>query len=177
MRKPTRILLAVVVVATIFGVAHSGRAQDPGISDMVMINIGASSGTYSFSESSSSGFGSSSSSFGSEFAPAFAGPFAIDNGAVLLYDDPSQSVVSDQIWVQNGFFYFASGSSLQDLQALGIPVVGGVLETPGQPQDVSGAFGQPSGSVVVVSDVPEPGSLAVAGAGLACLVSFVRRRK
>lgn len=172
MSKLLRALLFVGAVGAGFLTALSARADDPLPSDIVMLNIGGSGGTFTFSESSSSSFGSSG--FGSEFAPAFAGPFALADGAVLLYDDPSQTVVSDQIWVQNGFFYFASD---EGLQTLSVPVLGGLLETPGQQQDVSSFFGLDPGSVLVTSDVPEPSSVALAGLGLACLLSVARRRK
>ena len=110
-----------------------------------------------------------------QFFPAFAPAPGVPNGAILFYEDASQLVVSDQLWVQNGFFYFASDPDLQNLAAFGIPVVGVLVEN-GALQDASPFFHLPNGTVLVQSDVvPEPGvgSLALLGGGL--LVALKRR--
>ena len=113
----------------------------------------------------------------SQFFPAFAPAPGVPDGGILLYEDASQLVVSDQLWVQNGFFYFASDPDLQNLAAFGIPVVGVLVEN-GLLQDASPFFHLPTGTVQVQSDVvPEPGvgSLALLGGGL--LVSLKRRHQ
>jgi hypothetical protein len=182
LEKLFRVLLFLGAVGASFLTVFSARADDPLLSDIVMININGFSGTLNgsggaFTFTSSSSFSTFGSFGGLEYAPAFAGPFGLPNGAVLLYDDPSQTVVSDQIWVQDQFLYFASDNGLQDLQSQGIPVIGGLLETPGQAQDVSSFFGLDAGSIVVASDVPEPGAVAVAAVGVACSLLIARRRK
>jgi len=109
----------------------------------------------------------------SEFFPAFAPAPGLVNGAVVLIEGIGASaVVSDQLWVQNGQFYFASDPDLQNLGPNGfnIPVVGTLVEN-GQPQDVSQYFHDvtgaplPPGTIAVASDVdaatPEPGTITV----------------
>ncbi|MEY2428322.1 MAG: hypothetical protein QOJ40_1207 [Verrucomicrobiota bacterium] len=115
------------------------------------------------------GYLNASETNASEFFPAFlpAAPSLAD-GAVLLYEDASQSLVSDQIWVQSGQWYFASDP---DLQNLTVPVLGTLVED-GTFQDVSGFFGLPGGSMQVMSDVPEPGMLSLALLGGGALIAF-----
>ena len=180
--KLFRALLFLGAVGASFVTAFSARADGLSSSDSVMLNINGFSGTLNgsggaFTFTSSSSFSTFGSFGGLEYAPAFAGASGFLNGAVLLYDDPAQTVVSDQIWVQDSNWYFASDNGLQDLQAAGIPVIGSVLETPGQAQDVSSFFGLDPGSVVVASDVPEPGAVAVTALGVACSLLIARRRK
>ena len=93
--------------------------------------------------------------------------------------------VSDYLWFENGVFFFAS-----DGDPGGFPTVpfdptvaaaplGSLLET-GAFQDLSPAFGQPNGAILVMSDVettPEPSTLALFGLGGAALVNCYRRRK
>ena len=111
----------------------------------------------------------------SQFVPAFFPANGIPNIAVVFYQDASQTIVSDQLWVQNQFFYFASDPDLQNLQALGIPVVASFVEN-GLPQDVSVPFGLPPGTVQVQSDVvPEPNTIMLLGIGGLTLLTCLRR--
>jgi hypothetical protein len=115
----------------------------------------------------------------SEFFPAFAPAPPIPNIAVVLYEDATQSVVSDQIWIQNGFFYFASDPDLVNLQTLNIPVIGALVED-GTPQDVSQFFTLPAGTLLVQSDVeptPEPGTVSLALLGCGILLVLKRRMR
>jgi hypothetical protein len=162
-RKGIWLALAMALVASL-AVAPPVRAQAGGQSDVVLI-----SGQPPFVFPESTNF--------VQFLPAFFGPVGLPNGAVLLYEDASQSVVSDQLWVQNQFFYFASDPNLQNLDTLGIPVVGSLVES-GAPQDVSPFFGLPLGAVQVQSDlnIPEPGTMTLVGVGLAGLLAVYRRR-
>jgi hypothetical protein len=114
---------------------------------------------------------------GSEFKPAWCGPFAVPDLAVLMFE-PGTATLSDQIWTQAGFFYFASDPDFVNLAALNIPVVGTIQET-GAPQDVSGFWGLNPGTVLVQSDVgnetdaPEPATVLFAAPAL--LVLGIRR--
>jgi hypothetical protein len=115
---------------------------------------------------------------GSEFLPAWCPAPGIPNLAFLLFE-PGGSVLSDQIWTQNEFFYFASDPDFVDLgpNGLNIPIIGGMVET-GAPQDLSPFFGLPPGWAVVQSDVgneevPEPASILFAASAL--LAFGVRR--
>ena len=111
----------------------------------------------------------------SQFVPAFFPANGIPNIAVVFYEDASQSVVSDQLWVQNQQFYFASDPDLVNLQTLGIPVVAFFVEN-GAPQDVSAPFGLPPGSVAVQSDVvPEPNTIVLLGISGLTLLACLRR--
>jgi hypothetical protein len=113
----------------------------------------------------------------SQFAPAFFPAPGLPNGAVILFENATETNISDQIWVQQGFFYFASDPDLQNLDQLGIPVVGQLVEN-GQPQDVSGAWGLPPGSVQVQSDViPEPSSFLLVSIGLLGMQLLAWRRR
>ena len=139
--KTTFLLIAAVL--GIIAASTTARADSMLVSDVVTIN----GVPYVFPEG------------GNEFFPNFAPDHSVGARAVVFYEDPSLTVVSDQIWTDGHFFSFASGPSLQDLQALGIPVFANIVET-GGPQDISVYFTETS--VIVQSDVnpvPEPWSL------------------
>src|SRR5436190_23678809 len=72
----------------------------------------------------------------SQFYPAIL-PATVPSGAVLFYEDASQTLLSDQLWVQNDFWYFASDPDLQNLS--GVPFLGSLVED-GTAQDVSSFF-------------------------------------
>ena len=112
----------------------------------------------------------------SQFFPAFFQAPPIPNGAILLFEDTSQTVVSEQLYIQNGFWYFASDPDLQNLNAALVPVIGAIVEN-GQLQDVSQFFGLPTGFVQVQSDfeVPEPGAFSLTLLGCGLLVALRRR--
>ena len=63
----------------------------------------------------------------SEFYPAFlpAAANVPNNVGVQFYEDPSRTVLSDQIWTQAGFWYFASDPNLINFASFGITPVGG----------------------------------------------------
>jgi len=106
------------------------------------------------------------------FLPA---PTNMPNIGIVMYEDASQSLVSDQLWVQQGFWYFASDPDLVDFHAAGISLVGALVED-GTQQDVSEYFGLPPNSMSVMSDVPEPASgllLGLAGG----LLFFLQRQR
>jgi hypothetical protein len=89
------------------------------------------------------------------------------NIGVLFFEDPAMTILSDEIWIQNRYWNFASDPDLVDFQSIGVATVGTLVED-GTSQDVSPFFGLPPGSMTVLSDVPEPtvtGLIAV-GAGL-----------
>jgi hypothetical protein len=155
--------LAIALVASL-ATAPPARAQGGGQSDLVLIS---GQPPFVFPESTNV----------SEFAPAFFPAPGLPSVAVLFYEDASQSVVSDQLWVQNQFFYFASDPNLVNLSTLGIPVIGALVEN-GTPQDVSSFFGLPTGSVQVLSDadIPEPGTMTLVGLGFVGLLAVCRRR-
>jgi hypothetical protein len=116
----------------------------------------------------------------SEFNPAFlpAAANVQNNIGVQLYEDASQSVVSDQIWTQAGYWYFASDPNLIDFAANGIALAGSLVED-GTQQDVSAYFLLPTGSMTVmsdVSDVPEPASLGFLGLGGGLWLLRLRQR-
>jgi hypothetical protein len=113
-----------------------------------------------------------------QFAPAFFPAPGIPNSAVLLFEDAAMTIVSDQIYVQNQQFYFASDPDLQNLAALGIPVVGGIVED-GTPQDVSAFFGGaiPIAVLSDVESVPEPATIALLSMGMAGMAGYVWRRR
>jgi hypothetical protein len=113
----------------------------------------------------------------SEIYPAFL-PTAANvpnNIGVQFYEDPSQTILSDQIWTQAGFWYFASDPDLINFSQFGITSVGALVED-GTLQDVSTFFLLPPGSMAVMSDIPEPTTFALAGLGAAVLAVFRRRR-
>jgi hypothetical protein len=114
----------------------------------------------------------------SEFNPAIcnlAGNGFADQ-QILLYDDPGLTILSDQIYIQANFLYFASDTNFQTLTS---PVVAQLQET-GAIQDLSNLFipgtSLPAGSITVVSDLdtaPEPGTLLMIAP--AVLIFGVRR--
>jgi len=113
----------------------------------------------------------------SEFYPAFLPSSGVvpDNVGIQLLESGS-SAVSDQLWTQGGFWYFASDPNLIDFASTGITDLGNIVET-GNPQDVSGFFSLPANSMLISSDVPEPGTLALAALGGLSLLRFRRQRK
>ena len=113
----------------------------------------------------------------SQLALNFLPAGGLPNGAVLLYETATDTNVSDQLWVQQGFFNFASDPDLVDLELRGILVVMTLVED-GTLQDVSGAWGLPPGSVQVQSDViPEPSAFMLVCVGLLGLPVLARRRR
>jgi hypothetical protein len=89
--------------------------------------------------------------------------------------------LSDQLYIQAGFWYFDTDP---DLQTLTIPIVGKIAET-GQFQDVSSFFPDANGAplthgfIVVTSDlngIPEPASILVMTSGVDSLLIVARRR-
>jgi hypothetical protein len=131
------------------------------------------------------GFIQASETNASEFFPAFLpapqnNPVIFTNNiGIELMESSTQTNVSDQLWIQNGFWYFASDPNLIDFQTSGIQLVAQLLED-GTQQDVSTYFGLPVGSMSVMSDVeavPEPTTLALAGAGGLASLMMLRRRK
>ncbi len=126
----------------------------------------------------------------SEFVPAFAPVPNLQDQAVLLFEPGGTAgvrVLSDALWVQNGFLYFESDVNdvLPNFPA-SIPVVGTLDET-GTLQDLgvlmispTGAPAFNPGTLLVASDVetPEPSTLAMLGiGGIIGAASFLRRRK
>ena len=160
MKQSTKVLTLIAVAVGVLAAAPV-RAQST-LSDLVIIN----GQQFTFIEATNV----------SQFAPAFFPAPGLPNGAVLFFQDASQTVVSDQLYVQNGFWYFASDPDLQNLNAALVPVIGAIVEN-GQLQDVSGLFHLPPGAVLVQSDfeVPEPGSLSLALLGGGLLVAVKRR--
>src|SRR4029077_3799007 len=69
------------------------------------------------------------------------GPFllttvsSVPDGAVLLVESAGSTVVSDQIYVSQGQLFFASDPNLANLSALGVPILGTIVED-GTLQDV-----------------------------------------
>jgi hypothetical protein len=112
-----------------------------------------------------------------EFYPAFlpASANVPNNIGVIFYEDPTQTVLSDQIWTQGGFWYFASDPNLINFTQNGITTVGALVED-GTQQDVSAFFLLPPGSMSVLSDIPEPSGFVLVGAGFAVLAVFRRRK-
>jgi hypothetical protein len=95
--------------------------------------------------------------------PAFTnGP---NNIGVLFFEDPAETILSDEIWIQNGFWNFASDTNLVNFQTIGVVPVGQLVED-GTSQDVSPFFGLPPNSMTVMSDVvPEPTVTALIAVG------------
>jgi hypothetical protein len=118
----------------------------------------------------------------SELIPAFAQSPITANVGIQIYEDATSGVVSDQLWAQAGFWYFASDTNLVNFTQLGIqdvsPVGAPIVET-GAPQDVSVYFGLPAGFIAVQSDVevPEPASLGLFAAGGGLLLLLRRQRR
>lgn len=157
MELRTTFLLIAAVLGSI-AASTTARADSMLISDVVTIN----GVPYVFPEGAN------------EYFPNFAPDHSVGARAVVFYEDASLTVVSDQIWTDGHFFSFASGPSLQDLQALGIPVFANIVET-GGPQDISVHFTETS--VIVQSDVetnpvPEPWSLTTLCCDALALASF-----
>ena len=110
-----------------------------------------------------------------QFVPNFF-PVNAPNGVVLFFSDPGKTILSDEIWVFNQQFNFASDPDFQNLA--GIPVLGMVVET-GAPQDVSAFFGLPPNFIAVQSDLPEPSAWAMLAIGAIFLLAarrVVRKR-
>jgi hypothetical protein len=118
----------------------------------------------------------------SQFAPAFfPAPAGAPDQLLNFYQDSTLSILSDQLYIQAGSWYFASDP---DLQNLTIPIVGKIAET-GQFQDVSSFFLDangaplPHGFIVVASDlngIPEPSSILLMTGGVVSLLIVARRR-
>jgi len=159
-----RLLLAAVLVVSL-AAAQAVCAQENGpFSDSVLINNQVVA-PFPLVESTNV----------SQFVPAFFPANGIPNGAILMFEDAAQTNVSDQLYVFNQQFYFASDPDLQNLQVLGIPVVATFVEN-GLPQDVSAPFGLPPGSVQVASDVvPEPNTIVLLGISGLTLLACLRR--
>jgi hypothetical protein len=124
------------------------------------------------------GFINAAETNASQFYPAFLpAPAGIPNIGVVFFEDASQTILSDQLWIQNGFWYFASDPDTVNFQSFGIATVGALVET-GAPQDVSAFFGLPAGSMQVQSDfaVPEPASGLLAGLGVGLWLLLKRPR-
>lgn len=165
--------LAVATVLVAGGMATLPvQAQLPGASDLVLFGpasnpLGAVGYVQIFETDAS------------EFRPAFlpAAANVPNNTGVVFYEDTAQTILSDQLWVQNGFWYFASDPALVNFASLGITTAGALTED-GTQQDVSGFFFLPPGSMLVLSDidVPEPTTLTLVGLGAAGLM-IIRRRK
>jgi hypothetical protein len=124
----------------------------------------------------------------SEFYPAFL-PTAANvpqNIGITLYEDATQTVASDQLWTQAGYWYFASDPNLINFAQNGITQVGALVEN-GAVQDVSSYFGLPGPvggatyGIAIQSDVevPEPaaGLLLSLGGGLLLLLHRQRTKR
>jgi hypothetical protein len=133
-----------------------------------------------------------SSPTASEFLPAFAPVPNLPDQAILMIEPggtAANPIVSDELWVQAGFLYFASDDVNGVLPPIPttIPVVATVVED-GTLQDLGillkapgGALGLPPNELLVssdISDTPEPSTIALLGIGGAVgAASFLRRRK
>ena len=113
----------------------------------------------------------------SPYYPAFlpASANVPNNIGVQFYDDPTHTVLSDQIWVQSKFWYFASAPDLIDFAANGITSVAALTED-GTLQDVSSFFQLPPTSMEFQDQVPEPATCAILGLGAYMLAGLRRRR-
>jgi hypothetical protein len=120
---------------------------------------------------------------GSEFAPAFLqAPSNTPDQLIQIFEDSAHTVLSDQFYVQSGFFYFASDP---DLQSVTFPIVGNLTET-GAFQDVGSVFKSASGGPLLdpnvlgfisdVETVPEPSSILMMTLGVISIAVLARRR-
>ncbi len=173
--KPIKLLqsVAIAMAFAVFGTAiQSVQAQEAGNqSDTIVFgpasNPGGLVGFINLFETNTT-----------EFSPAFlpASANVPNNIGIILYEDASQSVVSDQLWTQAGFWYFASDPNLINFAQNGITPVGAIVEN-GNLQDVSSFFLLLPGSMQVESDaVPEPATIVLVSLGTASLVGFRRRK-
>src|SRR5690242_17646219 len=161
--------VAMVLAAALTGPLRVHAQESGPFSDLVLFGPASNPGGFV-------GFVQAFETNATEFFPAFlpAAANVPNNIGVLLYEDASQTVVSDQLWTQAGFWYFASDPNLINFASNNITTVGALVEN-GLQQDLSSFFLLPPGSMIVQSDIPEPASTLVAG--LATGLWLLRRRR
>ena len=178
--KISFLLSSILAVALGFGIAATVQAQTTPQSDFVFLQ-----GALVVSATESP-----TDAPGSQFFPAFApAPGGTTVGGVDLYEGSvTGGTVSDSLWIQPNpaagnqlFWYFSSDPfvSGQTDRPSSVPLITALTET-GAVQDLSPFFALPPGFIQVQSDVeqtPEPGTLALLGAGAIGLLGYAWRRR
>ncbi len=173
------LLSAILAVALGFWIAAPVQAQTSPQSDLVFLQgalvISATEGA---------------SGTTPEYFPAFApAPGGTTVSGINLYElAVTSGTISDQLWIQPNpaaggqlFWYFSSDPFVpgQTDMPSNVPVVASLVED-GTVQDMSPYFALPPGFIQVQSDVeqtPEPGTLALLGAGATGLLGYAWRRR
>jgi hypothetical protein len=159
---------ATIAVVSMASLPVAVQAAGP-VSDLVLFGPASNPGGFV-------GFIQLSDMNPSQFYPAFlpAAANVPNNIGVQFYEDPAHTSLSDQLWTQAGFWYFASEPDLINFASFGITSVGALTED-GTQQDVSAYFLLPPNSMSVMSTIPEPTAFALAGLSAAMVAVFRRR--